>query len=121
MDDVDLVAADDLDQRRRVAADDQRVFRRQRQADMRRAGARQLALHRPALGRDIGGPACGGQRGGDLDGAALHTTRDKARDHLQHGGRAGFLRSLVDGILACHFVAVTASSHANTRYSAGIR
>ena len=82
-------------------------------------GAGQLALHRPARRGDIGGPAGGGERRGDLDRAALDPAGDQARDHLKYRRRRGLLDAGVrDVIVACH-VAAVALFHANARNRLG--
>ena len=81
--DVDLVLADQLDQRVRVAADLQRRLRGERQGDMGNAVAVKLAHHGAPRGSHQG-PAAGRRDGdGDIDRAAFDPSRLQCGQHLQ--------------------------------------
>ena len=92
MDDVDAEPPDDADQRRRVAAHDQRVLRGQRQCQVGGAAAGEVAFDRAAGRGDIGVPAGRDERRRQFDGAALGPARNQARDDLQNRRRAAFWR-----------------------------
>ena len=102
MDDVDAELPDQAHQRHRVAAHDQRVFRGERQGQMRRTCPRDFALQRAALGGDIGGPSRLDQRSREFDGAALGAAGDETREDLQHHRRAPCRRSGHDAIVDAH-------------------
>ena len=106
MHDVDLVAADDLDQRGGIAAHHQGVLRGERKLQMAHPEAGQLMLHRAPGRGDISGPAGSGERAGEVDGAAFRPAGDEARDDLQHRRRAAFFRQAGNAIVAAHAAAV---------------
>jgi len=71
-------------QPRRIAPDAKRVLGHQRQGDVGAAGPLNQAHHAAAGAGDQRGALGLGNGLGDLDRAALHSTRDHRGQHLQH-------------------------------------
>ncbi len=94
--DVDAVLLDQRGEPGGIAAHDERVLRCQRQGEVDAAVAGQLVHHLAARGGDVGTPAGGGERGGNVDGAALDAAADQARQHLEHARGAALSRHCRD-------------------------
>ncbi len=102
MDDVDAELPYQAYQRHRVPPHDQRVFRGERQGQMRCTCPCNFAFERASSRGDIGGPSRLDQRSREFDGAALGAAGDETGEDLQHHRGAPCRRNGHNGIVDAH-------------------